>query len=223
MWAESDRPREKLLQLGVRSLSDAELIAIILGSGSRDETAVDLARRILGECNNNLNSLSAKSHGDLMRFRGVGTAKAVTLVAAMELGRRIQSGELPEKIKIDQSRKAYQYLDRFLGREPYEMFYVLLLDQANQVIGHRQISEGGVSGTVADPRKIFRLALEYRASRIILCHNHPSGNLKPSDTDITLTRKLIQAGKMIDIPVLDHIILGDRNYFSFADEGLMEG
>lgn len=217
-WAEDDRPREKLLSKGKQSLSDAELIAILMGSGSRNESAVDLAKRILKESKDNLIELSKLSVKDLTKFKGVGEAKAISIIAALELGKRRRRVEALEKQKISSSKDAFEYLTSIFGDSHYETFYILLLNRANKVIKEVQISEGGISGTVADPKKIFKIALENNASSIILCHNHPSGNIQPSEADIQLTKKLKKSGEVLDLPVIDHIILGEENYYSFADE-----
>jgi len=218
-WAEDDRPREKLLLKGKHSLSDAELIAILMGSGSKNESAVDLAKRILNTSKDNLIELSKLSVKDLTKFKGVGEAKAISIIAALELGKRRRKEEALEKKKISSSVDVFEYFAGIIGDANYEAFYILLLNRANKVIREIQISEGGFSGTVADPKKIFKIALEQNASAIILCHNHPSGNIKPSDADIKLTHKLKSAGEMLDLQVIDHIILGEENYYSFADEG----
>jgi DNA repair protein RadC len=220
-WAEDDRPREKLLLKGRQSLSDAELIAILMGSGSRNESAVDLAKRILKESSENLMELSKLSVQDLMKFKGVGEAKAISIIAALELGKRRRGAEALERKKISSSKDVFEYFSSIMGDLNYEMFYIVLLNRANSVIRGIQISEGGISGTVADPKKIFKLALDHNATSIILCHNHPSGNVKPSQDDIALTKKIKKAGETMDISVLDHIILGDEKYYSFADEGIM--
>jgi DNA repair protein RadC len=218
-WAESDRPREKLLLKGRNALSDAELLAILMGSGSKNESAVDLAMRILRESNDNLIELTKLGVKELTKFKGVGEAKAISIIAAMELGKRRRGAEALEKKKITSSRDVFEYFSSIFGDHTYEAFYILLLNRANRVIREVQISEGGFSGTVADPKKIFKIALEYNASTIILSHNHPSGNIQPSDADIKLTHKLKGAGEMLDLPVIDHIILGEEKYYSFADEG----
>lgn len=220
-WAEDDRPREKLLAKGKHALSDAELLAIILGSGSRNETAVQLAQRLLLSVNNNLNDLARLSLADLMRFKGIGEAKAISVAAALEIGRRRKSEDMPRKNKISDSRTAFELLYEKLADLSHEEFWVLFLNRANVVLSIRQISSGGMSGTVVDAKIVFRMALEEKASAIILAHNHPSGNLKPSNEDIQLTRKLKDAGKVMDVSVLDHLILGNNAYFSFADEGML--
>ncbi|MCD4735207.1 MAG: DNA repair protein RadC [Bacteroidales bacterium] len=220
-WAEGDRPREKLMLQGKSSLSDAELLAILIGSGSRKESAVDLAKRILRSTNNNLIELSKLGFHDLEKFRGMGEAKSLTIIAALELGKRRRGAETIEKEKITSSHDVFEYFHGIIGDSQYEMFYILVLDRANKIRKSICISEGGISGTVADPKKIFKLALENAASSIILCHNHPSGNNQPSEADIRLTRKLKDAGEMLDLPVLDHIIVGEETYYSFADEGTL--
>jgi len=218
-WAEGDRPREKLLLKGKHSLSNAELIAILMGSGSKNESAVDLAKRILKTASDNLIELSRLDVQDLKKFKGVGEAKAISIIAALELGKRRRGEEALEKKKISSSRDVFEYFSSIFGDSNYEAFYILLLNRGNKIIREVQISEGGFSGTVADPKKIFKIALENNASAIILCHNHPSGNIQPSEADIKLTKKLKNAGEMLDLQVLDHIILGDEKYYSFADEG----
>ena len=220
-WAEDDRPREKLLSKGRLALSNAELIAILISSGSIDESAVDLSKRILASTQDNLIELSKLSIADLCTFKGIGPARAVTITAALELGRRRREAEALQKKTISCSRDAFEIMQSTLADINYEEFWVLLLNRANQVIRKVNISEGGFSGTVADPKKIFKLALENSASGIILCHNHPSGNLKPSDADINLTRKLKEAGSYLDLPILDHLIIGDEKYLSFADDALL--
>jgi len=220
-WAEDDRPREKLLSKGKNSLSDAELIAILLGTGNRSDTAVDLAKRVLQQCSNSLVTLSKQSVKDLQKFEGIGGAKAVNIIAGLELGRRRQGAEVLEREKITCSKDVFSLFQSLLGDKEYEYFCILLLDRANKVISPEMISEGGVSGTVADPKKIFRIVLEKNGSSVILCHNHPSGNIEPSEADIRLTRKLKEAGSLLDIQVLDHLIIGDDKYYSFADENMI--
>lgn len=219
-WAEDDRPREKLMLKGKHALSDAELIAILLGTGSRGESALDLAKRVLRQAGDNLLELSRFSADELMnRFKGMGPAKAISLMAALELGNRKRASEALRKEKISSSKDAFEYLRGILGDNPYEEFWVLVLNRANQIKRSVCVSEGGFSGTVADPKKIFQLALEYKGSAIILAHNHPSGNPRPSEADVHLTRKMKEAGLMLEMPVIDHIIIGDEKYYSFADEG----
>ncbi|MCB9187188.1 MAG: DNA repair protein RadC [Flavobacteriales bacterium] len=219
-WAEDDRPREKLLLKGKSTLSDAELIAILIGSGNTDETAVDLSKRILQSLNNSLTELGKLSVKDLMQFKGIGEAKAISIIAALELGRRRKDTEPEKRVRITDSRSAFEIVYPHLGDLNYEEFWVIFLNRANAVIGKQNVSKGGVSGTVVDPKVVFKMAVQFPASGIILAHNHPSGNLKPSQADHELTRKLKEAGKALDIPVLDHLIIGDRDYFSFVDEGV---
>ncbi|MGA0555127.1 RadC family protein [Larkinella sp. VNQ87] len=220
-WAEEDRPREKLMLKGRAALSDAELIAILIGSGTYDVSAVDLAKSILQSVGGNLNELARLSVKDLSKFKGIGEAKAVSIVAALELGRRRKEENRPQRSRITSSRDAYDEIKPHLLDKPHEEFWILLLNRANEVIRPVQISSGGLSGTIADPRLIFKQALDQLASAIILVHNHPSGNLTASQADKDLTRKLKEAGRMLDIPVLDHLIFTDRAYLSFADEGLL--
>lgn len=221
LWAEDDKPREKLMLKGKSSLSDAELIAILIGSGNTEDSAVELSRKILNNSSDNLIELSRQSVNDLMRFKGIGHAKAISIVAALELGKRRRYAEVLEKPKIASSRDAFEHFYPHLTDLHYEQFWVMLLDQANNVIRVANVSDGGVTGTVADPKKIFKIALEGNACNLILCHNHPSGQMKPSSADIKLTKQMIEAGKTLDIKVHDHIIIGNETYYSFADEGLI--
>jgi len=220
-WAEEDRPREKLLLKGKATLSDAELIAILIGSGTRSLSAVDVAKIILSKAGNNLNELAKFSAKDLQKIKGIGEAKAISIVSALELGRRRKESEFMEKYKISCSNDIYQLIKSDLMDLPKEEFWILLLNRANRLIKKEQISSGGISGTVADPKIIFKVALDQYASSIILVHNHPSGNLTPSKADIDLTKKMKGAGQLLEIPVLDHIIFSDQGYLSFADEGLL--
>lgn len=220
-WAEDDRPREKLLLKGKNALSDAELMAILLRSGNKDLSAVDLAKQILDKAQNNLLELSKFTTSDFLSFNGIGEAKALSIIAALELGRRRRSAEVIEKTAISGSKDAFNYFIALVEDYQYEGFWILLLNRANKIIKHVQISEGGVSGTVADPKKIFRLSIENSASGIILCHNHPSGNIKPSEQDLKLTKKIVEGSRLLDINVLDHLIIGDEKYLSFADENLI--
>lgn len=220
-WAESDRPREKLLLKGKASLSDAELIAILIGSGNQDESAVDLSRRILKSINHSLLDLSRLSITDLEKFKGIGEAKAISIIAALELGRRRRGAEAADQKKITSSKQAYEILLPYLGDLHYEQFSAVLMNRANHLIKVVNISEGGTAGTVVDPKKIFKIAIDNNASSIILAHNHPSGNVSPSHQDISLTKKLKQAGELLDISVFDHLIIGIERYYSFADEGEM--
>lgn len=221
LWAEADRPREKLLLNGRRHLTDAELIAILIGSGNRNETAVDLSRRILGFYSNNLDGLGKVSVNDLSKFKGIGEAKAIAIIAAMELGRRRKETAEPEVVKITTSTDAFEILLPVFADLNHEEFWILILNQANYVIGTQLISKGGMAGTVADPKIIFKTALEHNAAYVILAHNHPSGNLKPSQQDTSITKKLVEAGKMLDLYVLDHLIVTNKLFYSFADHGLI--
>ncbi|MFI5164310.1 MAG: DNA repair protein RadC [Bacteroidia bacterium] len=220
-WAEEDRPREKLLGKGRHVLTDAELIAILIGSGSKKETAVELSKRILSQFENNLNAIAKLSVQDLMKFKGIGEAKAISIVAALELGRRRKETETLKREKITSSKDIFENFQSQFMDLPHEEFHVLLLNRSNTIIRKEFVSRGGVSGTVVDPKIIFKIALEHLASSIILCHNHPSGNLSPSAEDIHLTKKIKEAGTLLEIPVLDHVIFSDTCYFSFADEGMM--
>ena len=221
-WAEDDRPREKLINKGKGQLSKAELVAILIGSGSKNESAVELSKRILSSTNNNLAELSRLTVKDFTQFKGIGEAKAISIVAALELGRRRREDDVLEnKNKISSSSDAYSIFYPEMSDLVKEEFWILLLNRANHLIKKMRISEGGLSGTVADPKVIFKFALDNNASSIILAHNHPSNNLKPSQNDIDLTKKLISAGKLLDINVLDHLIIGSDTFFSFADESMI--
>ncbi|MBX2929448.1 MAG: DNA repair protein RadC [Saprospiraceae bacterium] len=221
-WAEEDRPREKMLLRGRQNLSDAELLAILLGSGSRDETAVGLAQRILHAAGNNLHELGKYSITDLIScFKGVGEAKAISIVAALELGRRRQLSDIRERPKVRSSRDAYDAIAPLIADLAHEEFWILLLSRSNQIIGRQQISTGGPVSTIVDAKMVFLRAVEGRAISLVLCHNHPSGTLSPSQADLDLTRKLVQAGKMLDIAVVDHLIISGKGYYSFADEGAL--
>jgi len=220
-WSPEDRPREKLLLKGTSALSDAELVAILIGSGTPKMSAVELSKKILQQGNNNLNELARLSVKDLMKIKGIGEAKAITIVAALELGRRRKEQDPEEKPKINSSKDAFDLLKGDMMDLPKEEFWVLLMNRANRVIKKKRVSEGGVSGTVADPKIIYKLALEELASGIIVAHNHPSGNLQASQSDMDLTRKLKEAGKFLEIQLLDHIIIASQKYLSFADEGMI--
>lgn len=220
-WAEEDRPREKLLLKGKAALSDAELLAILIGSGTARLTAVDVAKLILAATENNLNELARLSVKDLMKHKGIGEAKAITIVSALELGRRRKEITAAAKTRITCSTDIYTFIKPQLLDLPHEEFWVILLNRANVVMKKECISTGGVAGTVADPKLIFKKALEQLASAIVLVHNHPSGNLKPSAADIALTKKMKEAGQFLDLPILDHLIFTDNDYYSFADEGIL--
>ena len=217
--SEQDRPREKLTAQGARSLSDAELLAILIGSGTRRQSAVEVCQTLLRTCNHNLELLADRTLKQITSIPGIGPAKAVTIAAALELGRR-RKFVRPPSFKISSSHDAFEYIFRYLADMDHERFYVALLRRNNEVIGDPvNISSGGVSGTMVDAKMIFRPALEQLASNIILYHNHPSGNLQPSPADIRLTNKLIKAGNTLDIKVLDHLIIAQDNFYSFNDMG----
>ncbi|MBN2348608.1 MAG: DNA repair protein RadC [Bacteroidales bacterium] len=220
-WAIEDRPREKLLNKGIQSLSDAELIAILIGSGTKENSAVEVARKILNTADNNLNNLGKKSIKDLQKIHGIGEAKALSVIAALELGRRRKLADIPDKQKITSSNDVFSLFHPILADLPYEEFWILLLNRANKIIERYKISQGGVSGTVIDIKMILKNAVENLASSIILCHNHPSGNLMPSEADKSITKKLKEASELMDIKLLDHIIIGNNAYFSFIDEAIL--
>jgi len=220
-WAEEDRPREKLSGQGRRALTDAELIAILIGSGSRDESAVELSKRILHHYDNDLNNLGKATIEELCKFRGIGEAKAISIIAALEIGRRRNDTEVKTPETVISSKDAYNILKRSLIDLNHEEFWILLLGQNCKLLGKELISKGGLTLTVADPKIIFGVALRYSATSIMLAHNHPSGNLKPSHEDIMLTKKIAAAGNLLDIKVLDHLIITDTAYYSFADEGVI--
>lgn len=220
-WAKDDRPREKLLTKGAESLSDSELLAILIHNGSKEKTAVDLAKEVLKLGKDNLVELGKLSLTELMKIKGIGEAKAITIAAALELGRRRQSSTPLGKPVVQTSRDIADYLITKLKDYRHEVFAVLYLNRANKINHFEIISEGGITGTVADPRVILRRALEKDAVNIILCHNHPSGSLKPSKADEQLTTKIKEAAKFLDITVLDHVIVSEDGHFSFADEGLL--
>lgn len=219
--AEDDRPREKLMLMGRQSLSDAELIAIILGSGNNEETAVQLAQRMLADNNHSINSLAKLSLNDLKKYKGVGEAKAVSIAAAFEIGRRRKDTETNERIKITSSEVAYKVLQKRLSDLPHEEFWMLILNRANHVVREECISKGGLASTIVDARIVCKMAIENNASGIILSHNHPSGQVQPSAEDKNITKRLKEALRMFDINLFDHIIVGDQQYFSFNDEGLL--
>ncbi len=220
-WSDDDKPREKLVQKGKSVLSDAELIAILIGSGSRNESAVELAKRILASVNNNLNELGKLSINQLMQFKGIGEAKAVTIAAALEMGRR-RRGEDAQKItKINSSRDAFDLLRPKMGELEHEEFWILYLNNANKVLHSSQLSKGGLTGTLVDVRIVMRQALEVGAVALVLAHNHPSGTLRPSEEDRKVTQKLKRASEVLDVKVLDHLIITQKDYFSFADEGIL--
>ncbi|RZJ65657.1 MAG: JAB domain-containing protein [Flavobacterium sp.] len=220
-WSEDDRPREKLILKGRAALSDAELIAILIGSGSRNETAVDLSKRILSNAGNNLNELSRMTLSQLLAFKGIGEAKAVAISAAMELGRRKRESEARELSKISSSHDVFQVMQPLIGELPHEEFWILYLNNSNKILHKSLLSRGGITGTVVDVRLAFKTALLQSATGMILCHNHPSGTLKASEADKQITRKIKLAGENLDIKVLDHLIVTETAYFSFSDEGIL--
>ena len=220
-WAEEDRPREKLATKGKRFLSDAELIAILIGSGNKNESAVELSKRILLACDNSLSVLGKLSIQELSKFKGIGEAKSITILAALELGQRRKDTPEVKKTQITSSRDAYQLMSSQLIDLNHEEFWMLSLNRANKVVSKHLVSKGGQAGTIADPKIIFQTALEQHSASLIFAHNHPSGSLKPSQSDIDLTKKLVSAGQLLDIAVLDHLIITDHGFYSFADEGMI--
>lgn len=219
-WSEDDKPREKLMLKGKSVLSDAELIAILIGSGSRSESAVDLSKRILARVDNNLNALGKLSLSQLMQFKGIGEAKAISIIAALELGRRRRGEDAVELKKITSSKIIFEIMQPIIGELPHEEFWIIYMNNSNKVIAKSQLSKGGITGTLVDVRIVFKTALEMGATALILCHNHPSGTLIPSDADKQITRKLKLAGDSLEIKVLDHLIVTETSYYSFADEGI---
>jgi len=220
-WAKDDRPREKLRSRGAEALADSELIAILLQNGTAGRSAIDLSRELLGLAKNNLQNFGRLSYREMMKVKGIGEAKALILTAAIELGRRRHASQSLEKTVIRDSRDVAQYFQTMLQDHKHEVFAVMFLNRANRINHLEVISEGGITGTVADPRIILRKALEEEAVSLILCHNHPSGNLKPSKSDEELTRKIKEASQYFDIRILDHIIVSEDGWFSFADEGML--
>ncbi len=220
-WAVEDRPREKLQTNGSRALSDAELIAILIGSGNVEESAVELSRRILKSANNNIAELSKMSIDELTAFNGIGEAKAINILAALELGKRRKDADVFIKEKITSSKDVADVFTPLLSDLPHEEFWILLLNRGNKIIEKQRISQGGIAGTVIDVKMILKPAIDKLASSIILCHNHPSGTLSASDADLQITRKINEAAKTMDLSVLDHIIIGNDSYISLADEGLL--
>ena len=219
-WAEEDRPREKLLEKGRSVLTEAELIAILIGSGSKNETAVELSKRILASVGNNLNDLGKLSVQELCRFKGIGDAKAISIIAALELGRRRKNTELVKRNKVSTSVNVFEIMKPILMDLPHEEFWLLMLNRSNTLIKKEMVSRGGVAGTVVDTKLVFKTAVDNGASSIIICHNHPSGNCKPSDADIKITRNIKEAGKIMDIALLDHLIVTESEFYSFVDEGV---
>lgn len=220
-WAEEDRPREKLINWGKSTMSNAELLGIIIGSGNREDTAIDLAKKILARHNNDLGRVAKLKSKDLMKFKGIGLAKAINIIATFELGKRMSRTEIQIPKQIKSSETGYQYLRPVLEDLDHEEFWVILLSKSNRIISKERISIGGVSATIVDSKIVFSKALDKLASGIILAHNHPSGNLSPSSQDVELTRKLCAAAKLLDMRILDHIILTNNTYYSFADDGIL--
>ncbi len=220
-WAEEDRPREKLLLKGKHNLSDAELLAILIGSGNREESAVSLMQQILKNYDHNLSSLAKASITELQQFKGIGEAKAISILAALEIGNRKTQSQVKDKIQISNSKDAYQFLAQYMAELVHEEFWVLYLNRANKVISKELLSSGGISGTIVDIRILLKRCVELLSSSVVLLHNHPSGNLHPSEEDKKLTKKIREACLQLDIQVIDHIIITYKGYFSFADEGLL--
>ncbi|RED50048.1 RadC family protein [Seonamhaeicola aphaedonensis] len=220
-WSQDDQPREKLLYKGRAALSDAELVAILIGSGNRDESAVALCQRILASVDNNLSELGKLSIKQLMEFKGIGEAKAITIAAALELGRRRRGEEALEKKKITSSVSVFELMQPIIGELQHEEFWIIYLNNSNKVIQKNQLSKGGITGTLVDVRLVLKNALEVGATGLILAHNHPSGTLKPSEADKQITAKLKNAAQSLDIKVLDHVIITEKAYFSFSDETIL--
>ncbi len=220
-WNEDDRPREKLLIKGKDALSDAELIAILIGSGNREENAVALAKRILSTVDNNLNELAKMTVIDLVKFKGIGEAKAISIITALEIGKRRRLEAAMQKTKITCSNDIFEVMQPVIGDLQHEEFWIVYLNNSNKILHKANLSKGGITGTLVDSRLVFKKAIEFSATGIILCHNHPSGTLKPSNSDINLTKKLKNAGEVLDVKVLDHLIITEKEYYSFADEGII--
>ncbi len=220
-WALDDRPREKLIEKGQQSLSDAELIAILIGSGNQEETAVDLSKRILASVDNRIQDLAKLTINQLMQFRGIGEAKAVSIITALELGKRRQTELAKVRKTVTSSQDVYELMEPLLRDLAHEEFWVLYLNNSNKVLLKEQISKGGITATLVDIRLLYKRALELSAVGLILCHNHPSGKIQPSQSDKNLTEKINGAGASLDIKLLDHLIVTEKSYFSFADEGLI--
>ena len=220
-WSEDDRPREKLMHKGKSSLSDAELLAILIGSGNRDESAVELCKRILHTSKNSLHKLAKFNLKELQEFKGIGEAKAISIVAALELGNRRGAEPVEELKKITSSKDVFRIMHPFIGDLDHEQFWILMLNNSNKVIYKYPLSKGGITATMVDARLVYKSALAQGATAIILSHNHPSGALIPSQADKSITEKLKHAGELLDIKVLDHIIVTEKTYFSFADEGIL--
>jgi len=220
-WALEDRPREKMLLKGIQTLSDSELLALLIGSGTRNSSAVDLARQILNMAGNNLDKLGKYSVSDLKKLKGIGQARAISIVAALELGRRRNLSDSHNECKITGSSDVFGLMGPVLSDLTHEEFWVLLLNRSNRIIEKRKISQGGITGTVTDIRMILKLALDNLATGLILCHNHPSGNLQPSDADISITRRIKESAALMDISLFDHVIVAGKVYFSLADQSMI--
>jgi DNA repair protein RadC len=220
-WAVEDRPREKMIQYGTSTMSDAELLGILISSGTKEKSAVDLGRELLLMANNNLTTLGKLTISDLTKIHGIGNARAVTIAAALELGRRRKLAEIPDVIQIKCSKDVADIFQPILSDLLHEEFWILFLNRSNRVINRMKLSQGGISGTVTDVRLAMKKAIECLASGIIVCHNHPSGNLNPSESDSKITQKIKEAGNLLDIQLLDHLIISDKDYYSFADNGLI--
>lgn len=221
LWAEDDRPREKLSKHGRRHLTDAELIAILIGSGNKLESAVDLSKRILAHYENSLYKLGQASIQELSQFNGIGEAKAISIIAGLELGLRRKEASVEKITQINSSTDVFNYMHQDFAHLHHEEFWILLLNRANQILGKSLISKGGQAGTVADPKIIFKIALQHNAASIILMHNHPSGNLKPSNSDLKITQDMVASGQLLSLQVIDHLIFSNNAYFSFKDEGII--
>lgn len=219
-WADDEKPREKLILKGKSSLSNSELLGILISTGTKTKSAIDLGRELLELAQNDLNQLARFNVNEIVKIKGLGTAKAITIISAIELGSRRKHYEAIKK-KINSSKQAFEILEPIISDNKYEEFWVLLLNRANYLISCRQISEGGISGTVVDLRKIFKIAIEENACSLILAHNHPSGNIQPSDADKNITKKIKESGLIVDIPIVDHLIIANNKYYSFADEGIL--
>lgn len=220
-WAEDDRPREKLMRQGAGALSDAELLAILIRTGNASENAVDLSKRVLHAVDKDLDRLGRSTVAELMRFKGMGRTKAITVVAALELGRRRKVADAQQRPLVATSHMVFELMGGLIGELQHEEFWLLLLDRGNRLVDRCRVSMGGMHGTVADPKVIFKTALDRRASGLVLCHNHPSGQLRPSEEDIKLTRKLMEGARLLDITVMDHVIITATGHFSFADNGML--
>lgn len=220
-WNEDDRPREKLQLKGKAALSDAELLAILIGSGSKNESAVTLCKKILASVEGNLGALGKLTVADLCNFKGIGEAKAISIIAALELGRRRRNSDALQQKKITSSKSVFELLQPIIGELPHEEFWIVYLNNSSKVLQTQQLSKGGITGTVVDIRLAFKNALQIGAVAVILAHNHPSGTLKPSTADIQLTKKIKTAGESLDIKVLDHLIVTEKEYFSFADQQML--